>query len=187
MGAVEVQLGEEIEEDCTDPYTFTTDINVNITVNSGNPGCITVLKRPVFAGLSQDDGEFQIVWTLAAQNTPYNLDVQFCYSDSELASSGVTDETSIEVFHLQNGVWQSMTTTTDPPSNCVSVLGITSLSPWTIVGDGTGTGNTPTAVELQHLSVSGMPINSLVMIITMIIGLSAVVFYLFYRLKSVDA
>jgi CSLREA domain-containing protein len=178
IGAIEMQIGEQISQDCTTPYTFPTDVNVNITVNSGSPGCITVLKRPVFPGLSQDDGEFQIVWTLSAQNSPFNLDIEFCYSESELGVSGVSDETSIIIFHLENGNWLAMTTTADPSNNCVSVSGVTSLSPWALVGDGIGTGNNPTSINLYHLTARTKSTHWVVIALAALVGvgLSVILF-----------
>ncbi len=158
MGAVEKQTGEETDAHCSwasgVPHTFGTDVNITITPNSiSDPiACISILKRPVFAGSSQDGGEFPILWTLMAtnptNNVTYDVNIDFCYTDPELATAGVADENSIVIFHLQNGVWQAMSTNTSPSTNCVSVKNITSLSPWTIVGNG----NSPTVIELENLT-----------------------------------
>ena len=174
MGAVEKQTGEQTDQHCTwssgVPHAFGTDVNITITPNtSDNPGCITVLKRPVFAGITQDDGEFPSVWTLSAENSTYNLNLQFCYSDTELATAGVSDETSIVVFHLQSGIWQPLTTATNPVNNCVTVSNVTSLSPWTMVGNG----NVPTAIELQNLTAqAGNSTQSMVLVFAALLGLA---------------
>ena len=178
MGAVEKQTGEETDQHDVwaqgVPHTFGADVNVTITPNTtDNPGEITVLKRPVFAGLSQDSGEFQIVWTLTAEFSPYDLDIDFCYTDPELITAGVGDEDSIVIFHLENGVWQAMTTTTNAVTNCVTVSGVTSLSPWTIVGNG----NAPTAIELQNLTARAVNSpRSMALALLAILGLALGVF-----------
>ncbi|NUM45351.1 MAG: CSLREA domain-containing protein [Anaerolineales bacterium] len=155
MGAIEKQTGEETDRHCSwtvgVPHTFGTDVNLAVTPNSisNTSACISVLKRPVFPGFNQSNGEFPIVWTVVADTgTTFDLDVDFCYSEAELTSSGVTDENTIVAFHLQNGVWQGHTTTPDPANNCVGTSGVTSLSPWTVVGNG----NAPTAIQLQNLT-----------------------------------
>ncbi|GAB4581417.1 MAG: hypothetical protein Fur0022_41640 [Anaerolineales bacterium] len=159
MGAVEKQAAEEVDHYCGTwvvgtPHVFGSNVNVTITPNtiSDTNACVTVVKRPVFPGLNQNNGEFPIIWTVATAanaNITYNLDMDFCYTSAELTTSGVTDENTIVVYHHQNGSWQAQTTTPDPANNCVGVSGITSLSPWTIVGNG----NAPTAIQLQNLTV----------------------------------
>ena len=119
--------------------------------------------------MKRDSSEFQSVWTLAASGSPFNMNVGFCYSDSELTTSGVTDENTIVVYHLINGAWQAQTTATDPANNCVTVSNVTSLSPWTIVGDG----NLPTAIELQNLTVRAVKSKqSLVLLFAALLGLA---------------
>lgn len=175
IGAVEKQTGEETDQFCAPwiagtPHVFGADVNVTITPNTAsNPGCITVLKRPVFAGGVQEGGEFPILWTVTAANSTFDVNVQFCYSDAELTTANVTDETSILIYHLESGAWQLKTTTTSPATNCVTTANVTSLSPWTIVGNG----DAPTVVELQNLTARTLSPQSLAVVVLALLGLLA--------------
>lgn len=155
VGAFEKQSTEKTGSNATwsqnvqyDFNTQTPDINVKMTpTTSDNPGTVTILKRSEWPGGSQNSGEFQIVWTLTASGSTYNLNVVLCYTGAELSGSGVSDENTITAYRWNEDTraWVAQTTARDPDNNCVTVSGVTALSPWTLVGDG----GTPTALVLR--------------------------------------
>jgi len=151
VGAFERQSNELIAQNCSLPQgtqfdfnTLTPGVNVKVTRNSGDPGCVTALKRSVYPGLSQEAGELPIVWTLSASGSTYNLDLALCYSDGELGS---VNESTLHAYRWNEsaGGWEDKDGTVDTGNNCVTVAGVTALSPWTLVGSG----GTPTAITLQ--------------------------------------
>lgn len=184
MGAFEKQADEEADHFCGTwvagtPHTFGTNVNVTITPTSisNTSACISILKRAEYPGLIQSSGEFPILWTVAlAANdttTTYNLNVDFCYTDAELTNAGVSDENTIVIFHLLNGTWQTQTTTPNPTNNCAAVAGVTSLSPWTIVGNG----GVPTAIELQNLTArTASSPQGIALVLMALLGLVAGIF-----------
>lgn len=138
-------------------HDFNSDasgINVGMTVDSGSPGIVTVLKRPAFPGGTQDAGEFEIIWTLHATGSSYQVDVTFCYTEAELTASG-GNEADIRAYRWDAAAfaWVDEGGTVDAGNNCIDVADVTALSPWTIAA------NAPTAVTLVDLraepSVSG--------------------------------
>ena len=71
--------------ECVSTFSGETPIgihtNVSVTLNSGDPGTVCALKRNVWPGLSQDAGEFQIVWVISATGSLYDLNLKlavFC-------------------------------------------------------------------------------------------------------------
>lgn len=157
VGAYERQSNELIAQECSLPQgsqfdfnTLTPGVNVKVTRNSGDdPGCVTALKRSEWPGGSQNAGEFQVIWTLTAANTTYNLDLMLCYTEAELASAGVSNENTITAYRWDESYnawnWVNKGGTVDADANCVTVAGVTALSPWTIAGDGAA----PTAITLR--------------------------------------
>jgi hypothetical protein len=170
VGAYERQSNELIAQNCAltqgsqfDFNTLTSGVNVKITRNTGDdPGCVTALKRSEWPGGSQSAGEFQIIWTLTAANTTYNLDLVLCYTEAELTASGVSNENSITAYRWDESYnawnWVDKGGTVDAGANCVTVAGVTALSPWTLAGDG----GIPTAVTLEAFAAIAQPDHILV-------------------------
>jgi hypothetical protein len=151
-GAHERQHGELISQNSSLPQgvpfdfnTLSPGVNVKVTRNtSDNPGSVTALKRGVYPGLSQNAGELPVVWTVSASCYTYNLDLTLCYNDDEL---GGVNESTLRAYRWNEDArrWEDKGGTVDADANCVTVAGVTALSPWTLSGDG----QAPTAVVLR--------------------------------------
>lgn len=158
-GAHERQSGELISQNSSlpqgVPFDFNTlnpGVNVKVTRNTGdNPGSVTVLKREVYPGLSQNAGELPVVWTISASCYTYNLDLALCYSDDELGS---VTESTLRAYRWNEdaGRWEDKGGTVDADANCVVVAGVTALSPWTLAGD-----SAPNAITLQAFQAQDAP------------------------------
>jgi hypothetical protein len=175
VGAFERQADEKTGENSAwtlgTQHDFGTDVNVKMTLQSGATSCrLTILKRRAWPGGSQDAGEFQILWTLTAGCSSYSFDVTLCYTEAELTESGVTDENAITAYRWDesSNAWITQTTTRDPGNNCVTVSGVTAISPWTIIGGGPPT--TITLREFRAQTVDGLVYAGVVLAFLLFLG-----------------
>lgn len=109
--------------------------DVKMTVTSGDPGRVTILRRPVYPGGTQDTGEYPVIWTLTAVNPTFSVDVDFCFTETLNAN------TSAYRWNETGQAWTQYASTVN--NNCVTVTGVSAFSPWTIAY------NSPTAIKLS--------------------------------------
>ncbi|RLC89450.1 MAG: hypothetical protein DRI37_03770 [Chloroflexi bacterium] len=121
-----------------------TMVAITRTLGSTSPLTTTVTKEGVPPGGGDPDaGEMSVTWTINAQvDTGLNLDLIFCYTDSEL---GALNEPDLSAYRYDGANWQSMGGTVDESGNCVRVSGVTALSDWTLA----------TAVPTMPILLSG--------------------------------
>ena len=167
VGAYERQDGEETAQNASwipdQAYVF-PNVNVHITsTGTISPGLLTILKRSEYPGLSQDSGELPILWTLTANSDEYMLDLALCYSDDELGD--VPQETLCAYrWNVSSRTWENQGCTVDEAANCVTVSGITQLSPWTVAGC-----NGPTSVGLRELKGSGRGFHPFILLVMAVV------------------
>jgi hypothetical protein len=149
IGAFELQ-SDENDSSSTLPHTFGATL-VQISVNSGDPGTVTVTKnnQPPGGG-NPDENEMRVNWNISASGGTYNLDLTLCYTDWELSQGNNVTEADLKTYRWSGSAWVDMSGTVDVDNNCVTKSSVTELSDWTL-GDGPPNGG-PTAVTLAHFT-----------------------------------
>ncbi len=160
IGAFELQSDENFSISLTgvsDEQTFGATL-VKITRKSGDPGTVSVTKynQPPGGG-SPDENEMRIQWNITASGT-YDLDLKLCYTDWEVTQGNSVTEANLKMYRWSGSAWVDQgTVTVDTINNCVTLLGVTSLSDWTL-GDGPPNGG-PTAVTLASFGAETVPVD----------------------------
>jgi hypothetical protein len=149
IGSFELQ-SDENDSSSTFPNTFGATL-VQITVNSGDPGTVTVTKNNQPAGGGDpDENEMPIYWNITASGSSYNLDLKLCYTDWEVGQGNNVTEADLKIYRWSGSTWVDMSGTVDVDRNYVIKSGVTQLSDWTL-GDGPPNGG-PTAVTLARFT-----------------------------------
>lgn len=142
IGAFELQADEMYSSslELNEPFTFGATL-VTMTLNSGDPGIVTVIKynQPPGGGLP-DSNEMPTYWTVDATGTSFDIDLALCYTDWE---QGSLTESAIRAYRWDGSDWVQQSGS-GPVANCVTVGNVTELSSWAL-----GTGS-PTAVSLLN-------------------------------------
>ncbi len=171
IGAVEVVFTDSptiVEEALDDGETATFGpTRVRIARSGGAaPGSITVTK---ILTETEDDQAFDLIWQVRADNpTGLNLDISFCYTESEIPEVIVGNEGGFTIYRQPDsgGAFSELITTVDAPNNCVTAavnefsnFGIGLAAPTAVVldyfdatanSDGTVTVDWETASEINH-------------------------------------
>lgn len=171
IGAVELKLADNnivTQDDIPDGETVTFGpVHVRMERNGGNaPGPITINKQIVD---TQNDETFDIIWAIEAEtNSGLNLNVTFCYLESDIPPAIADQEANFVIYRQPSsgGAFSQLATTVDEANNCVTAtvtgfsnFGIGLAAPTAVVlesftatidADNTVTLNWTTASEIDH-------------------------------------
>ncbi len=129
------------------PYSF-GPTRLRLTITSGNAGTITVTKRFAAPGGVYNTGEITATWWITASGSPFAATVAFCYTPDEIAG---LSETHLRAFRWNGSAWEARGGVVD--GGCVTVVGVTAFSAWTLFD--TSKGSTPTATRLVGMAARG--------------------------------
>jgi len=127
---------------------------VSMTLAADDAGSITVTKHLTTPGGVWDTGEISVTWWITHNlSASPAVTVSFCYTDTEI---GAADENGLRPFRWNDGDWEAFTgsVTVDLVHHCVTALGVSQFSPWTLF-DTSGTAEKPTAARVVRLAARG--------------------------------
>ena len=128
------------------PYSF-GPARVRLTVNSGNPGAVSVLKHAQAVGAFREDNEAAVQWAITADGSEFDVDLDLCYLAEEIDG---LNEGDLRAYRWNGSAWDGPLGNA-PTGNCVTVPNVTGFSQWTLA-----TPDGPTAARVVGVAARGL-------------------------------